>query len=60
MNDDLYRTVVRQLNTQRDSSAALKLWEDLWKAYERTGAEGVTEFIDQLIELPDTDDKDQS
>lgn len=57
---DLYATVVRHLKTQRDSTADLKLWDDIWNAYERRGSEGVAEFIDQIIELPDTGDEEQS
>jgi hypothetical protein len=57
---DLYTTVVRHLKSQRDSAADLKLWDDLWGAYERSGAEGVAEIIDQIIELPNTEDEEQS
>ncbi len=57
---ELYKTVARHLQAQRDSANALKLWEDLWNAYERTGAEGATDFVDGMIELPDTDDKERS
>lgn len=57
---DLYTTVVRHLKSQRDSAAAIGLWDDLWATYEKGGAEGVAEFIDQIIELPDTDDEEQS
>lgn len=55
MKDELYKTVARHLNTQRDSAAALKLWDDLWQAYEQSGSEGVVEFLDGIVELPDTD-----
>jgi hypothetical protein len=57
---ELYSTVARHLKTQRDSATALKLWDNLWDAYEQSGAEGVAEFIDQIIELPDTDDEEPS
>lgn len=60
MNDELHKAVTRHLNSQRDSAAALKLWDGLWDAYQRTGGDGVTEFIDQMIELPDTDEEERS
>jgi hypothetical protein len=57
---ELYRTVTLHLKTQRDSAAALKLWDSLWDAYEQSGAEGVAKFIDKIIKLPNTDDEEPS
>ena len=57
---DLYTTVVRHLKSQRDSAAAIGLWDNLWAAYEKRGADGVAEFIGQIIKRPDTDDEEQS
>jgi len=37
---ELYRTVTLHLKAQRDSAAALKLWHNLWDAYEQGGATG--------------------
>lgn len=51
---DLYTSVVRHLKSQRDSAAAIGLWDDLWAAYEEGGAEGIDELVEQLIEWPDT------
>jgi hypothetical protein len=53
---ELYRTVTLHLKAQRDSAAALKLWDKLWDAYEQGGAEGVAKLIEQIIKLPDTDE----
>jgi hypothetical protein len=57
MKDELYKTVARHLNTQRDSAAALKLWDELWQAYEQSGSEGVVEFLDGIVDLPATDEE---
>ena len=57
---ELYKTVTLHLKAQRDSAAALKLWDKLWDAYEQSGAEGVAEYIDQIIKLPDTEDRKSS
>lgn len=57
---DLYTTVVRHLKNQRDSAAAIGLWDDIWAAYVKGGTEGVDEFIDQIIKRPDIDDEEQS
>lgn len=57
--NQLYKTVARHISIQRDSAAALKLWDGVWDAYQRTGVDGVAEFIDQMIELPDTNGEEQ-
>ena len=54
---ELYTTVACHLRNQRDSEAASKLWDDLWAAYEKGRAEGVGEFVVQLVELPNTDEE---
>jgi hypothetical protein len=51
---ELYKTVARHLQAQRDSEDARKLWDDLWAAYEKAGAEGLAEFVESLVELPGT------
>lgn len=56
---ELYKAVARHISTQRDSAPALKLWDGVWDAYQRTGVDGVTEFIGQMIELPDTNDEER-
>lgn len=57
---ELYVVVARQLKAQRDSDAALKLWEKLWAAYEQNGVTGIADFIEQVLELPDTEEEEVS
>ena len=54
--NELYTTVTRHLKTQRESAQAEKLWEELWGAYEKGGAEGVTEMLEKLVEWPETEE----
>lgn len=49
---DLYVAVVEQLKSQRDSNAALTLWEEFWEAYEVGGAEGIEAVMEDLAEYP--------
>lgn len=57
---ELYVVVARQLRAQRDSDAALKLWEKLWAAYEQNGASGIADFIEQILELPEEEEEEVS
>jgi hypothetical protein len=51
---ELYVTVIEQLKSQRDSDAAVKLWEKIWKAYEASGADGIEAIVEELAESPKT------
>jgi hypothetical protein len=53
---ELHSVVVRHLKTKRESEGAIALWNKLWAALEKGGAEAVEELIAELAEMPKSDD----
>ena len=53
---ELHSVVVRHLKTKRESEGAIELWNKLWTALEKGGAEAVEELIEELAEMPRSHD----
>jgi hypothetical protein len=54
--NELYATVIRHLKSQRESASAEKLWNELWQAFENDGPEGVSTMLENLVELPKSEE----
>ena len=57
---ELHSAVIGHLKTKRESERAIELWEKLWAAFEKRGADGVAELVEKLAKLPESDDEDES
>jgi hypothetical protein len=54
--NQLHEAVVRHLEAQRDSARAVKLWNELWEAFERGGGVGLAQRLEERAELPESAD----
>ncbi len=48
--------VAERIRGQREHKEVLALWNSLWAAYEKNGAEGIERVLLDLIRLPAEDD----
>ena len=56
---ELHSVVIRHLQTKRESEGAIALWNTLWGALEKGGVEAVEELLEELAEMPRSDDDDE-
>lgn len=54
--NELYATVIKHLKSQRESASTEKLWNELWQAFENDGPEGVSTMLENLVELPKSEE----
>lgn len=57
---ELPSVVIRHLKTKRESDRAVDLWNKLWGAFERDGAEAATDLLHSLAELPEVDEENET
>jgi hypothetical protein len=53
---ELHTVVVRHLKATREADSAIALWNRLWTAFETGGAEAVASLIEELAEMPKSDE----
>ena len=56
---ELRTTVTRILDGRRDAASAKRLWDEIWKAWEDEGVEGVGGLIDSMTALPDSEEEEE-
>jgi hypothetical protein len=56
---ELQSVVIRHLKTKRESDRAVDLWNKLWGAFERDGAEAVADLLHSLAEQPEVDEENE-
>jgi hypothetical protein len=58
--DDLFRAVTKQLERQRDSEEAQRLWRAIWSVMGQGGSTAVADYLERLVhqlEGPTTDEQ---